>query len=203
MMKLSCPVILASASPRRKELLSGMGIEFTVIPAEVEEISAGSGYPAEEMVRLNAGLKADAVAKLHPESLVIGSDTVIEFDGRIFGKPHTEEEAFSMLRSLSGKTHRVMSGVALRCEKTGIDCSFTEISRVVFKELSDAMIREYMCLVNVMDKAGAYAIQEHGELILAGLTGSLSNVIGLPVERLSRELALTGLVLPESPARKK
>ena len=194
MMKLSCPVILASASPRRKELLSGLGIEFTVIPAEVEEIASDSGFPAAEMVRLNAGLKADAVAKLHPESLVIGSDTVIEFEGRIFGKPHSKEEAAAMLRTLSGKTHRVMSGVALRCEKTGTDCSFTEISRVSFKELTEAAIREYMRLVNVMDKAGAYAIQEHSELILAGLDGSLTNVIGLPAERLESELRRLGLV---------
>jgi len=193
-MKLRCPVILASASPRRRELLSGLGIEFTVIPAEVEEISSGSGCPAEEMVRLNAGLKADAVAKLHPESLVIGSDTVIEFEGRIFGKPHSEEEAVAMLRTLSGKTHRVMSGVALRCEKSGTDCSFTEISRVSFKELTETAIREYMRLVNVMDKAGAYAIQEHSELILAGLDGSLTNVIGLPAERLESELRRLDLV---------
>ena len=193
-MKLSCPVILASASPRRRELLSGLGIEFTVIPAEVEEISSGSGCPAEEMVRLNAGLKADAVAKLHPESLVIGSDTVVECGGRIFGKPRTPEEAVSMLENLSGKTHRVMSGVALRCEKTGLDCSFTEISRVTFRELTEEIIRQYMSLVNVMDKAGAYAIQEHSELILAELDGSLANVIGLPVERLESELRRLGLV---------
>ena len=194
MMKLSCPVILASASPRRRELLSGLGIEFTVIPAEVEEISSGSGCPAEEMVRLNAGLKADAVAKLHPESLVIGSDTVVECAGRIFGKPRTQEEAVSMLETLSGRTHRVMSGVALRCEKNGTDHSFTEISHVTFRELTPEVIRQYMSLVNVMDKAGAYAIQEHSELILAELDGSLSNVIGLPVERLGSELQRLGLV---------
>ena len=194
MMKLSCPVILASASPRRRELLSGLGIEFTVIPAEVEEISSGSGCPAEEMVRLNAGLKADAVAKLHPGSLVIGSDTVVECAGRIFGKPHSAADAVAMLRTLSGKTHRVMSGVALRCEKNAIDCSFTEISRVTFRELTEEIIRRYMSLVNVMDKAGAYAIQEHSELILAELDGSLANVIGLPVERLESELHRLGLV---------
>ena len=193
-MKLSCPVILASASPRRRELLSGLGIEFAVIPAEVEEIPPDSGRSAEEMVRLNAGLKADAVAKLHPESLVIGSDTVVECGGRIFGKPRTPEEAVSMLENLSGKTHRVMSGVALRCEKTGLDCSFTEISRVTFRELTEEIIRQYMSLVNVMDKAGAYAIQEHSELILAELDGSLANVIGLPVERLESELRRLGLV---------
>lgn len=191
-MKLSCPVILASASPRRKELLSRMGITFTVQPAEVEEIPPDRGCPAAEMARLNACLKAGAAAGLHPDSLVIGSDTVVVCGGQIFGKPHTAEEAAAMLATLSGRTHQVMSGVSLQCVKCGLDFSFTEISQVVFKKLDDAAIREYMSLVNVMDKAGAYAIQEHSELILDRLEGSLSNVIGLPVERLSRELIRLG-----------
>ena len=191
-MMFSCPVILASASPRRKDLLSGMGIAFTVLPAEVEEISRDSGYPASEMVRLNACLKAGAVAHQHPEALVIGSDTVVVCGGEIFGKPHSPEEAAAMLKKLSGRAHQVMSGVSLQCVKCRLDHSFTEISQVVFKELDDAAIREYMRLVDVMDKAGAYAIQEHSELILDRLEGSLSNVIGLPVERLGRELTRLG-----------
>ena len=187
-MKLGFSVILASASPRRKELLAGMGIPFEVIPAETEEIPAGSGLPAEEIVRLNAVRKAGAVAGSHPGSLVIGSDTVVECGGRIFGKPASPEEAVSMLKTLSGRSHRVMTGVALQLKQRDLDRSFTEISHVVFKKLSDETIREYMRLVNVMDKAGAYAIQEHSELILARLDGSLSNVIGFPVERLTAEL---------------
>ena len=186
--KLPCSVILASASPRRKELLSGMGIDFTVIPAGVEEISAGSGYSAAEMVRLNAGLKARAVSETHPDSLVIGSDTVVVYGDRIFGKPRTADEGAAMLRTLSGRVHQVMTGVSLRLENVSLDKSFTVISRVVFKVLSEADIQEYMRLVEVMDKAGAYAVQEHGELILERLEGSLSNVIGLPVERLQLEL---------------
>ena len=191
-MKFSCPVILASASPRRKELLSGMGVEFTVIPAEVEEISSGSGYSAAEVARLNACLKARAVSVLYPGSLVIGSDTVVECDGRIFGKPGTPAEAAAMLQSLSGKAHNVISGVSLQYGKIGLEYSFAESSQVVFKELTVGGIKEYMRLVNVMDKAGAYAIQEHSELVLDRLDGSLSNVIGLPVERLSRELNRLG-----------
>lgn len=189
-MKLDFPVILASASPRRKELLAGMGIPFEAIPADAEEISAGSGLPAEEIVQFNAVRKAGVVAGSHPGSLVIGSDTVVECDGRIFGKPASPEEAVSMLKTLSGRSHRVMTGVALQLPQTGLNRSFTEISHVIFKKLSDETIREYMRLVNVMDKAGAYAIQEHSELILARLNGSLSNVIGLPVERLAAELDL-------------
>ena len=169
-----------------------MGITFTVHPAEVEEISADSGYPAAEMVRLNACLKAGVAASLYPDALVIGSDTVVVCGGEIFGKPHTQEEAASMLGTLSGRAHQVMSGVSLQCMKCRLDFSFTEISQVVFKELDAASIREYTRLVNVMDKAGAYAIQEHAELILDRLDGSLSNVIGLPVERLRSELIRFG-----------
>lgn len=190
MMELPCKVILASASPRRRELLAGMGVAFTVIPAEVDEIPSGSGYPAPEMVRLNASLKARTVSETHPDSLVIGSDTVVECDGRIFGKPRTADEAAAILRTLSGREHNVMSGVSLNWKNVSLDKSFTVISKVFFKTLSDADIRKYMKLVNVMDKAGAYAIQEHGELILDKLEGSLSNVIGLPVERLRQELEL-------------
>ena len=195
MMRLSCPVILASASPRRKELLSGMGIEFAAVPAEVSEIPSGNGCSAVELVRMNAVLKAAAVSPQYPGSLVIGSDTVVECGGRIFGKPRGPGEAAAMLRELSGREHRVMTGVALRLEKRKLDRSFTEISLVRFKVLSEAAIRQYMTLVNVLDKAGAYAIQEHGEMILDRLDGSLSNVIGLPVERLAEELRRAGLLL--------
>lgn len=169
-----------------------MGITFTVQPAEVEEIPPDRGCPAAEMARLNACLKAGAAARLHPDSLVIGSDTVVVCGEQIFGKPHTAEEAAAMLATLSGRTHQVMSGVSLQYVECGLDFSFTEISYVVFKKLDDAAIREYMSLVNVMDKAGAYAVQEHSELILDHLDGSLSNVVGLPVERLSRELIRLG-----------
>ena len=182
-MKLSCPVILASASPRRKDLLSRMGIAFTVLPAEVEEISQDSGYPASEMVRLNACLKAGAVARQHPEALVIGSDTVVVCGSEIFGKPHSPEEAVAMLKKLAGRAHQVMSGVSLQCVKYRLDHSFTEISQVVFKELDDTAIREYMRLVNVMDKAGAYAIQGYFGRFIDHIEGDYDNVMGLPIAK--------------------
>ena len=159
-----------------------------VIPAEVEEIQPSEGFAAEEAVRRNAEMKADAVAALHPDALVIGSDTVVVCGSRIFGKPADRAEAAAMLRTLSGRAHLVMTAVALRRKERGLASSFVETSRVRFKVLSDAVIREYMSRVNVMDKAGAYAIQEHAELILERLEGSLSNVIGLPAERLAEEL---------------
>lgn len=184
----ACPVILASASPRRKELLTGMGIDFTVVPAEVDELVPSDGHSAWETVLRNAEMKAEAVAVLHPEALVIGSDTVVVCGGRIFGKPADRNEAAAMLGTLSGREHQVLTGVALRLKGKALERSFVETSIVRFKVLSEAVIREYMSRVNVMDKAGAYAIQEHGELILERLDGSFSNVIGLPVERLTEEL---------------
>ncbi|MBQ9338150.1 MAG: septum formation protein Maf [Lentisphaeria bacterium] len=193
LLRSSCPVVLASASPRRRELLAALGIAFTVVPAEVDEIGAEQGYPAEETVRLNAVLKAEAVARTCPGSLVIGADTVVECGGRICGKPRGPEDAAAMLRALSGREHRVMTGVAFRLEKNRLERSFTEISRVTFKPLSEQTIRTYMELVDVLDKAGAYAIQEHSELIVERLDGSLSNVIGLPVERLAEELCRAGV----------
>lgn len=200
MMKLSCRVILASASPRRKELLSGMGIDFVAVPADVEEIGPDKGCSAAETVRLNACLKSLTVSELYPESLVIGADTVVECGGRIYGKPRDPADAAAMLRSLSGREHRVMTGVSLRLKQSALDLSFVETSKVAFKNLSDSVIQEYMRKVNVMDKAGAYAVQEHGELILSSLTGSLSNVIGLPVETLRKELIRSGLAVPEGDA---
>lgn len=188
-MKISCPVILASASPRRKELLAGLGIRFSVEAADVEEIASDSGCPAEEIVCRNAALKALAIAERHPEALVIGADTVVECAGRIYGKPGSPAEAAAMLRSLSGREHRVLTGVALIRRRSGLERSWAEISLVFFKPLSEAAIQEYLRKVNGMDKAGAYAIQEHSELILARLEGSLSNVIGLPMERLTEELS--------------
>lgn len=186
-LKMLYPVVLASASPRRRELLSELGVSFRVETADVQEITAAD---AEETVRRNAELKASAAASRFPESLVIGADTVVECDGRIFGKPSNPAAAAAMLRSLSGREHRVLTGVSLCLEQRGLHLTFAEITRVVFKILPDAVIRQYMELVPVLDKAGAYAIQEHGELLLERLDGSLSNVIGLPLERL-RQVLLT------------
>lgn len=185
-LKMLYPVVLASASPRRRELLAELGIPFRVETAAVQEITAAD---AEETVRRNAELKASAVASGFPESLVIGADTVVECGGRIFGKPSDAADAAAMLRSLSGREHRVLTGVSLCLEQRGLHLTFAEITHVVFRTLPDAVIRQYMELVPVLDKAGAYAIQEHGELLLERLDGSLSNVIGLPLERL-REVLL-------------
>lgn len=179
-------IILASASPRRRELLAGMGYEFEVIPADVQELQDTDGITPEQLALANARLKAEALAKIHPDALVIGADTVVECGGVCCGKPADEADAVRMLQFLSGKEHHVITGVALRI--AGKKYDFADTSTVVFKDLSEADIHAYMKSVNVMDKAGAYAIQEHAEIIINRFDGSLSNIIGLPVERLSEVL---------------
>ena len=174
------PLILASASPRRRELLTQAGLPFVCHPADIDESTVHAVSP-EELVQKLASLKSQAVAQeLKTTQLILGADTVVVLDGRIFGKPSTMAEAAQMLGALSGRIHSVITGVALR---RGEQCITTAcITSVTFKPLSDEAIAHYHSLVNPMDKAGAYAIQEHGDLIIDRIDGSLTNVIGLPVE---------------------
>lgn len=173
-------LILASASPRRRELLTQAGIPFVCHPADIDESAVHAASP-EELVQQLASLKSQAVAQaLRTQQLVLGADTVVALEGSIFGKPATMAEAAQMLRALSGRTHSVITGVALR---RGEQCiTRVCITSVAFKPLSDEAIAHYHSLVNPLDKAGAYAIQEHGDLIIKSIEGSRTNVIGLPVE---------------------
>ena len=173
-------LILASASPRRRELLTQARIPFISHPADIDESAVEATSP-EELVQKLASLKSSAVAQeLQTQQLILGADTVVALDGRIFGKPTTMEEAAEMLRALSGRTHTVITGVALR---RGEQCITRAcITSVTFKALSNNDIDHYHSLVNPLDKAGAYAIQEHGDLIIESINGSRTNVIGLPVE---------------------
>ena len=172
------PVILASASPRRSALLkeaSPMFATMRIMTADVEE----GDDPLENAMR-----KAEAVARLNPQALVIGADTVIRFEGETIGKPADLEDAKRILARLSGRTHDVATGVCVRCVEAGILVRFEEATHVRFRTLTHEIIDKYVQDVNVLDKAGAYAIQEHGEDIIESIDGSLTNVIGLPVERL-------------------
>jgi septum formation protein len=189
------PLILASGSPRRRELLREMGMEFEVITAGVEELDAGSapGLAPAELAIANAKLKAGAVARLQPGRWILGADTVVALDGRVFGKPASREEAGDFLRALSGRTHEVITGGVLRGPDGGEDV-FHEISRVTFQPLSDEVIARYLGAVQVLDKAGGYALQERGEWIVASVEGSRANVIGLPVEKLSGLFRARGLI---------
>jgi septum formation protein len=187
------PLILASASPRRRELLAGLGVPFTVVVAGVEEHEEASTDPR-VMVAHNAALKADAVATLHPEAIVLGADTTVYLDGLALNKPRDGAEARAMLRRLSGRTHTVFTGIAVRCRATGLRIDEGVASEVEFKVLHDAVIEAYLARVHTLDKAGGYAIQEHGDLIIAGQRGSLSTIIGLPVETMKQILTRCGLL---------
>jgi len=154
----------------------------------VREFSDGE-LPAGELPLRNAEAKAQAVAENFPDAVVVGADTVIIFDGRIIGKPRDAADAFRTLSELSGRTHEVVTGVALLRRRDGLRRSWSVGTRVTFKNLSPDTIREYMKRVDVLDKAGSYALQEHGGMIVARVDGDADNVVGLPLERLAAELA--------------
>ena len=175
------PIVLASASPRRRRLLEKAGLVFEVVISSVEEIHDAALAPA-VLCEHNATLKAQAVAAMRPEATVIGSDTLVFLDGEPLGKPVDLDAAYAMLRRLAGRTHQVCTGVCVVFP--GGACQvFHELTEVTFLPLDDAAIRTYCTLVNPLDKAGAYGIQQHGARIIAGISGNFDNVMGLPVER--------------------
>ncbi len=189
----SRPLILASQSPRRVTLLREAGFKFTISVPEVEEAHDATLSP-EELTVENARLKARAVSTQSPDSWVIGADTLVYLDGIPLGKPANREEAFSMLRSLSGRGHQVCTGVAILSEAGNRERTFHVLSEVIFKPLSDDVIHTYHEAVNPLDKAGGYGIQEKSEWILDRYQGSWTNIMGLPMERLKEELALLGVI---------
>jgi septum formation protein len=186
-------LILASASPRRKQLLAELGLTFDVIVADVTEHEDPSTDPR-EMVTHNAALKADWVSARHPDAYVLGADTTVFIDQRVLNKPADLAEARAMLKKLSGRTHTVFTGVAVRraSDRVRIDEGVT--SEVTFKAFDDAVIDAYFKLVNPLDKAGAYGIQDGRDLIVAGWQGSFSNIMGLPMEATKQILAGCGLL---------
>ncbi len=185
-------LILASASPRRKELLAQLGVPFEVIPAVVTEHEDPTTEPR-AMVWHNAALKAEWVSVRHPEATVIGADTTVYVGQTVLNKPANLAEARAMLRLLSGTRHTVYTGLAIRRQVDGLQLEMGAASEVTFKALDDATIELYLSRVHTLDKAGGYAIQEESDLIIAGYTGSLTNIIGLPVEEMKQLLTLAGL----------
>ena len=178
-------IILASASPRRRELLALAGVDFTVKVADVEELIPENASP-DEVVKSLALQKAQAVAQMNPDSIVIGSDTVVALGNTILGKPQDEENAVEMLTMLSGRAHTVYTGVAIICgEKIS---NFCEATQVVFHTLTEKEIRDYVATKEPNDKAGAYGIQGKGCVLVEKIVGDYFNVVGLPVSRVYREL---------------
>lgn len=178
-------IILASASPRRLELMRLISEQFEVIPADVEEILPDdiSALKAAEYL---AKLKAESVAADNPTALVIGCDTAVIIDDEVLGKPKDKDDAFSMLKKLSGREHSVVTGCAL-CYG-GKTISFSEETKVIFYELTDKEILDYISTKECNDKAGSYGIQGRGALLVKSIVGDYFNVVGMPVSRLSREI---------------
>jgi len=180
-------LILASASPRRRRLLLQHGYNFRVAPAEVNEIAPPHLTPG-EITLFNARSKAHAIARTHPQSLVLGVDTVVAFEGEVLGKPANMDAALTMIRRLNAQTHHVYSGVWLRHAASGRERGFTDITRVHFRELSDPQLKAYLARIGPLDKAGGYAAQEDRGELIESIEGSFSNVIGLPMEALAEAL---------------
>lgn len=166
---------------------------FDVITAAVEEHEAPDADPR-ALVGHNAALKADWVAARHPDAWVLGADTTVFIDGVVLNKPVDHSDACRMLRLLSGRTHIVCTGLALRRAVAGVRFDAGAESRVTFKPLDEAAIERYLTVANPLDKAGAYGIQEHGELIVAGWEGSFTNIVGLPLETTREILTRHGLL---------
>lgn len=186
-------IILASASPRRQELLRQMGCSFRCVTSEAEELKRQDIEP-QALVMHNARLKAQAVAQqLATDLPVLGADTVVAFQGRIFGKPADAAEAGAMLRALSGHSHEVCTGIAFVCGTA----SWTEAvtTKVKFAVLTEAEIAAYVATKEPADKAGAYAIQGRAAAFIEGIEGCYTNVVGLPLQRLAKLAKKAGIEL--------
>jgi septum formation protein len=186
--------ILASGSPRRVSLLNRIGADFNTVVPDVDETVFTGLAPAEQVTQLSR-LKALSVAERSPELPVVAADTLVALDLQVLGKPSSEEEAFRMLKDLSGKWHQVYTGIT--AVNGGRAATGYEVTNVKFLELSDEDIYRYIATGEPMDKAGAYGIQEKGALLVERIEGDFYNIVGLPLVRLSKILKKLGLRLAE------
>jgi len=188
-----CPLILASASPRRQEYLTRLGLTFRIMPATIDETPEPGESPS-AFARRMAATKAGQIGDAHPEACVIGADTVVTLDRRIFGKPRDHEEALTMLMALQGQTHEVITGFALVARSRNIEEVDAVTTLVTFGVFAETILRAYVDSDEPMDKAGAYGIQGIGSFLVQSLTGSCSNVVGLPVHAVVQSLLTHGLL---------
>lgn len=186
------PFVLASASPRRRELLAAAGFEFQVISPSLSETFDLSLTPV-ELTLGNATRKALHIARARPGAIILGADTLVAIDSEVIGKPADLEHAVTILRRLSGRSHHVCSAVVICHLASSCTRSFHQISRVRFRRLDEETIREYIAHVRPLDKAGAYAAQRSGSEIIARIDGSFTNVVGLPMEETIRALKHFGI----------
>lgn len=178
-------IILASASPRRQDLLKLIADDFKIVPADIDESVSGD-VSLPEIPEYLADKKAAHISKLYPNDTVIGCDTGVFIDNQMIGKPQSEKAAFEILKMLSGRTHKVITGCAIY--KGDKKVTFSQVTEVEFYELSDDEIRDYIATGEPMDKAGAYGIQGTGSVLVKGVNGDFFNVVGLPVAMLKRTL---------------
>lgn len=186
-------IILASQSPRRKELLELAGIKHRVIVSQVDEILDQDLDVAGQVQDL-AIQKACAVAELYPQETVIGADTIVVLDGKILGKPKNEEDAFNTLKALSGRKHQVMTGIGIINKEKELLTSFVNITEVEFYYVTDEWILNYIKSGEPMDKAGSYGIQGKGFELVKSISGDYYSVMGLPIAALKRTLTHLGLI---------
>lgn len=184
-------IILASKSPRRQELMRLLGLEFTVLTEDVDERMDAALAPEDEVARVSACKAAAVLPQTSAEDVVICADTIVVLDGQIMGKPKDETEAFSMLRRLSGRTHRVLTALTV-CHH-GECRTELEQTEVTFRKLSDREIRSYIATGDPMDKAGAYGVQGSAAVFVSKLNGDYFNVMGLPLCRLTQRLRDCGI----------
>ena len=173
-------IILASGSPRREELLKKICAEFSIVPCDTDEIKTADN--PKNLAVANAKLKAETVAKNFPQDVVIGADTIVVFEGKIFGKPEDERGAFEMLKTLSGKRHEVITGLAI--VTGGKTFTASEVTEVFFGEMTDEDILKYVATGEPLDKSGSYALQGGTAQFIEKINGDWSNVVGLPLYRL-------------------
>ncbi len=189
---MSSPLLLASNSPRRRELLAEAGFDFTTVAPRASE-RFDVDLTLRELTVFNAIRKAMSVARMHPRKIVLAADTLVALDNQTIGKPKDRSDAIASLRRLSGRVHEVCSSVFICHFARGRSTSFQEISRVHFRKLSEAAIHAYIDKVNPLDKAGAYAAQGAGAEIIEKIEGSYTNVVGLPMEKTVVALAEFGI----------
>lgn len=188
-------IILASGSPRRKELLKSMGLDFKVIVSEVEENIENEPFSTELIQNLAEEKASDVASKINFPAIIIGSDTVVVINNKILGKPKDKEDAFIMLKMLSGNTHQVISAIAVIDKETGKVLKDSVVSDVTFKQLSDEEINSYIATGEPMDKAGAYAIQGFAGMFVKSINGCYSNIVGISVFKLAEMLKEIGVKL--------
>ena len=188
-------ILLASTSPRRRELLSLLEVPFSIVPPTGDELLSPHLSPSEQTRQLALD-KAQSVANQHPLDLVIGSDTVIEIEGKLLGKPENMQEAKFILQSLRGKCHQVHTGVAVMHQATKFSIDFVETAQVWFKPFDEQELKAYLATEESLGKAGAYSIQGEGAQLIEKITGDYTTVVGLPLWRTAKMLEQQGVVLP-------